>query len=762
MPRRILTLFALVVTIFCIGCSSGTDNPVTPADQNIDYSPLISDNSADNTGRTFLGVWDVEFDIESNTAVVKEARTNSVHYNILPYIPAPGITVKSYNPTTGILVVDVKLQNPYTISVNDVRLIVYTDGVIHKIQNPDDWTDLFDIPYGLPINPFMAYAKADPTRTFFGNTSETVSNISIMCGGNFNVKIAVDASIGGNCREPYEISNFNASIMYDQFMSPSTVTVDVYDWQGDTAAVYLYCPGLLGAAPVPLTNITGIQWGATVYNNMSAPSAYYAAYLFARSGGGTLYDEVFIRVIPRDWAYTWGDTNADAGNDVASDQSGNIYVTGRFLGNVDFDPGIGVDIHTGNGQGSAFLCKFDRNGNYLWTRTWGGWGMDQGYGVAVDQYGGIYVCGQYEQMIDFDPSGNNDWHSSNGGSDAFLCKYWSDGTFLWAKTWGGNGTFGENAWSVACDPFATGIYVTGQFDGTVDFNPAGGSQYSKTIGGSAPYLSKFDANGNFQWANAWCTENDPSISGLGQDVITDGQSYGKVYVVGFFGGNTDFDPSGGVDMHQNTGGTWDGFLAKYASDGSFFWADSWDGVARGVTFDVADAYGYIYVTGDFSGTVDFDPDSVNTDFHTSGGNWDAYLSKFNISGTHQWAVTWGGPDNIWGEEISIDLFYGTSIFVTGPFEQTADFDPGTSNYPLTSAGMYDAFTVKIDNNGNFVWARAIGGTGDDRAYGVAADNILLVFNTGYFSGVADFDSGPGMDNHMSNGATDAYLKKYQF
>ncbi len=135
------------------------------------------------------------------------------------------------------------------------------------------------------------------------------------------------------------------------------------------------------------------------------------------------------------WARTWGGSGNDYSQGVATDGSGNFYVSGRFAGIVNFDPGDGIDSHTANGSFDVFLSKFDSSGDFVWARTWGGLFSDIGYGVAADGSGNVYVTGVFNGTVDFDPDDGVDPHTTNGGEDVFLSKFNSSGDFVWAQTW---------------------------------------------------------------------------------------------------------------------------------------------------------------------------------------------------------------------------------------------------------------------------------------------------------------------------------------
>ena len=67
---------------------------------------------------------------------------------------------------------------------------------------------------------------------------------------------------------------------------------------------------------------------------------------------------------------------------------------------------------------------------------------------------------------------------------------------------------------------------------------------------------------------------------------------------------------------------------------------------------------------------------------------------------------------------------------------------------------------KFDSIGNFLWARTWGGINWDYGWSVATDSSDNAYVTGYFAETVDFDPGPGVDNHISNGDNDAFLSKF--
>jgi hypothetical protein len=287
-----------LLSIFIISCSSNGQNPVTPSDPSDDITPMPQ---SDNEGvkHQLLGSWTVDFDIKNLTATLSQDRTLNQHYNVTTIIPAPVITVNSFDPVSETVDVDVMIYNPYLKDVYDVRLILYTDVAGHMLLNDDNWTALYDMPDGLPANPFKAYAKYAQNRKF-GGTERHSENLQIKCpGNNYSVQFAIDASYPGNCTEPYLMENFTQETFYDIQNSPAEVSIQVYDWQDDVNRVELMCSGISGVDIVSLVHDSGAIWKADIINLTGASAGEYQGYIAAYSSGSgnlALYEPVLITV----------------------------------------------------------------------------------------------------------------------------------------------------------------------------------------------------------------------------------------------------------------------------------------------------------------------------------------------------------------------------------------------------------------------------------------------------------------------------------
>jgi hypothetical protein len=191
------------------------------------------------------------------------------------------------------------------------------------------------------------------------------------------------------------------------------------------------------------------------------------------------------------FAFGLGSTSVDFGLDLAIDASGNIYVTGRFAGTVDFDPGAGVTNLTSAGDRDAFVARYDPTGNLDFALALCGTGFDGSQGIAVDASGNIYVTGDFVGTADFDPGPGVVNLTSAGASDIFLAKYDAAGSLDFA--FGVGGTNLEEGQGVAVDTFGN-MYVTGVFRGTADIDPGAGVTNLTSVGSNNDlFIGKFDA-----------------------------------------------------------------------------------------------------------------------------------------------------------------------------------------------------------------------------------------------------------------------------
>lgn len=157
---------------------------------------------------------------------------------------------------------------------------------------------------------------------------------------------------------------------------------------------------------------------------------------------------------------------------------------------------------------------------------------------------------------------------------------------------------------------------------------------------------------------------------------------------------------------------------------------------------ITDASGNVYYIGYFMGSVDLDP-TAGTFSVVSKGAQDIFITKLDAAGNFLWTKTMGGTSSDYGVAIELDAL--GNIYYTGRYAGTCDFDPGVGTYTIQSVGntQYDVIISKLDPSGNFLWAKSIGGSTADEGHSISRDGAGFIYVSGYFTGTADFDPGPG-------------------
>ena len=244
---------------------------------------------------------------------------------------------------------------------------------------------------------------------------------------------------------------------------------------------------------------------------------------------------------------------------------------------------------------------------------------------------------------------------------------------------------------------------------------------------------------------------------LGQSTAVD--AVGNVYVAGRFSFTADFDPGAGT-VNLTSAGGFDLYVYKLNPGRNLVWARAMGGPGIDVGMGIAvDDSGNVYTTGCFTGTADFDPGPGTANLTSAGGEFDAdvFVSKLDSNGNYAWAKQLGGVNSDWAEGIALDD--SGNVYSTGSFFATGDFDPSGGTATLTSGGGDDAYVSKLDSDGNFVWAGAMGGPGSDAGSDIVVDALGGVYTTGFFSGTGDFDPSGATANLISAGSNDIFVSK---
>jgi gliding motility-associated-like protein/uncharacterized delta-60 repeat protein len=458
-----------------------------------------------------------------------------------------------------------------------------------------------------------------------------------------------------------------------------------------------------------------------------------------------------------EWAHKLGSNLTDIASAMATDASGNVYITGQYAGTADFDPGAATVNLTSAGGFDVFVAKFNAAGDLLWAKSLGGLQTDNGRSIAIDALGNVLITGTFMNTVDFNPGAGVNTLTSTGNWDVFVCKLDVNGDYVWAGAMGGAFSFdiGE---AVAVDA-SNHVYVTGSFTNTGDFDPTSGTTLFTSAGQEDIFLVKMDGStGNLIWNRQIGGPSGDQTRGLTIDAA------GNVLATGAFVSTVDFDPGAGIFPLTAMGN--DVFVLKLESDADFLWAVAMGGSSEDVGQAIkTDASGNVYSTGYFAygdgSPHDFDPGAGV--FHLTPApdpivaNYDIYISKLSASGNFVWAKQLSGPGS--EQPFALALDAAGNVYSTGTFRGTVDFDPGSGYYPFTADGFSNIYVSKLNASGDFMWTERPGGTYAGFGRGIAVDNSSRVITTGSFDNTVDFSAGSCDFNLTTTGQSDIFIQK---
>ncbi len=297
------------------------------------------------------------------------------------------------------------------------------------------------------------------------------------------------------------------------------------------------------------------------------------------------------------------------------------------------------------------------------------------------------------------------------------------------------------------------VYTTGNFSGSVDFDPGSEEHTLTAVEDKDIFVTKFTKHGNFIWAVAV----GGSAYDIAYDIILDHD--GNVLVGGAFGGYVEFEP-GNSSTGLSAEGNSDAFLWKLNTAGDFMWVKQFGGEGNDLIYSLAAGVGGSYASGLFEATADLDP-GANETILSSAGQQDIFITHLDASGNFLWAKQFGNDSYDFVASITLDDLQ--NLYITGMFNNTVDFNPNGEEFNLTAetSSTTDIFLVKLSNDGAFTWAKKMGGSAIDLSTALVAGPSGEVYLTGVFQETCDFNPGEEVTALTAVGPEgDTYVAKY--
>ncbi len=355
------------------------------------------------------------------------------------------------------------------------------------------------------------------------------------------------------------------------------------------------------------------------------------------------------------WVRSLGGSLVDRGYGVATDSTGNAYVTGHFQS-------TDAQGMPNSGDYDIFIAKYDTSGTLLWTKTAGGKGYDYGHGIVVDSKGDIVVTGAIAGEAKF---GDVTVNAGSTTRPIFCAKYDSDGKLKWVKATGGK--FSGSGHGLGVDANDS-IYIGGSGGGT-------GTMDAVTLDAKsqAGIVLKLTPAGEGVWAATL-----PGVPSAGfHEIAVD--AMGRTWCAGMFKGVLNGGPVQTTGDKDN-----DGVLAHYSPVGKLVWSHVLQGPATDYCLGVAtDNTGRCFVTGEFSDTATFAGQTLKTQ-----GATDILTAAFDAKGGLEWLVQSGG---IKGDNAYCVAWHPSGrLIISGSCVAPATFGDQTMSSP-GGAEAYGAF-----------------------------------------------------------------------
>ncbi len=379
--------------------------------------------------------------------------------------------------------------------------------------------------------------------------------------------------------------------------------------------------------------------------------------------------------------------------------------------------------------------------------------------IRFDNNGNTIVCGSFHGNIHLDPNNMSSTLTSNGSSDSYIAKYNPAGNLLFQLKI--TGPAYETIYAMDLDN-AGNIFVTGTFASTMDLDPSSAIASFTSYGNSSDiFIAKYDANGNYKWGKSVGSVGNTD-NGLG--LCVDNQN--SVIVTGHFTGSVSF-ASGNTSANKTSLGGMDAFIVKYDSAGNFNWVNTigsaphWE---RGKKI-ICDNNNNLYVTGEFSSTIDVDPSAIIMNISPIGGtDGDIFIIKYNAYGLPQWAKSIGVAGQF-DVEPSVCV-YNNYIYLAGYAQDSLDFNLNVGNSYLPISNYYKMYVAKYDQNMQIIWAKQF----QDSSYSTISNiqfdqqaNIVLSGEFKNYNAIGfDFDLSNSnfMLNVDSNTFHDLFVARY--
>ncbi len=589
-------------------------------------------------------------------------------------------------------------------------------------------------------------------------------------GGGTDMPTSIKADAQGNS---YITGYFYGTAHFGTHTITSVGVQDVFIAKYDSAGTCLWAKRGGGTSSDIGNGITVDLSGNVIITGQFKDTATFGSFTLISMNGSI---DVFTAKLDVNGTFLWAKKGSgpyvDRGLDVASDASGNVYVTGQFSDTIAFDA-----VHNNQMYNAIFLIKYNANGVEQWFRRAGGGGLDIPRGIVVDNIGNPIVAGDFQGTLTFFSAPNNTTLTATYFNRIFLVKYDALGNKLWSFVNSSDGSLTVK--NLAIDG-ANNPYVVGNFGCRLnDYANVYGQGTFNSVGFNDIFVSKWNAIGGWQWSRQIGGRDNDNGAGIAIDTSQ------QVLIIGSFNQSIEFPirvnhylgyPNNSTLFScYNSGYCGDNFYNNYARFNTFGNSDAFIAKAVDINRQPLDYYirtdsscnrnvkgvcinRFINYTQPCPDTVEFcasgeltavpftcDVIGPNFTYLWSTGATGSSISPVTVSGTYWVRQTSGDGCFITSDTIHV-------IVHPSPIIPTITDDRGFNNHATVTTPIIICPPGPVlltgggfDNNNQFHWSG-----------GPLNDSILLVTTSGDHTFIIVDSFGCGSDNTV-NVVLDSFL-----
>ncbi len=447
-----------------------------------------------------------------------------------------------------------------------------------------------------------------------------------------------------------------------------------------------------------------------------------------------------------DWIKFFSGNYIERVVDMAIDSNDNIILYGDYNHEIDLDPGPDTLIARVDTANNIFIVKLNSDGNLIWAKTLGNTGFERAEQIKLDNFDNIFISGDFQGFMDFDP-GPDSLILDSWQGDRFILKLDSSGNFR--NVYVSNSATLPNVRTFTIKPNGN-LLLGGNFHETNDFDP-GPNVYTISPAYAASFICELDTG--MQFVSAQIVADN---SGTTQISIDNDQN---IILGGYLQNDADFDPGPDtflLDPHNS----YDVFFAEYDSTGNFLWAKTAGNNTNTRIKNLSvDHSGKIYFALDAYGSICIRNNINDTCLFPGNANSGAYLLNFDSSGNLNWSQYLNGLySSVHCYALAFDQI--NNIYLSGIYSNSVDFDPGLDTFIVTNYTIASSVYLQVlDSNHTFL--NYSGYTGNSLKYinSLKFNSQGNLYAAGRFSGSCTFDTLAGL-NYVSQGDDDGFLVKY--